>query len=89
MELVVWGWFSHEMVIIRMENRSSTQKAPSWSLFILQEDVNVVKLNWGDIMHVTQNVAEEMAERLKNCLARIQEYNLDYDEIDIWELCAR
>lgn len=27
------GCFSHEMVIIRMESRSSTRKAPSWSLF--------------------------------------------------------
>lgn len=49
----------------------------------------MVKLNWGDIMHVTQNVAEEMAERLKNCLARIQKYNLDYDEIGIFGSYAR
>ena len=47
----------------------------------------MVKLNWGDIMHVTQNVAEEMTERLKNCLARIQKYNLD--EIGIFGSYAR
>ena len=40
-------------------------------------------------MHVTQNVAEEMAERLKSCLAKIQEYGLDYDEIGVFGSYAR
>ena len=40
-------------------------------------------------MHVTQNVAEEMAERLKNYLAKIQEYGLDYDEIGVFGSYAR
>lgn len=35
-------------------------------------------------MCVAQIVADAMSERLKKCLAKIQEYNLDYDEIGIF-----
>ena len=40
-------------------------------------------------MHVTQNVADEMNERLKKCVTKIQEYCLDYDEIGVFGSYAR